>query len=83
MIDLTFTPQIRSVFEKSRDLSLDLKRNGVDMDIFFHCFIHDLSLSCQTILDKYRCLDALKLASTKVMSKKKETKVISKRYTQK
>ena len=83
MIDLTFTPQIRSVFEKSRDLSLDLKRNGVDMDIFFHCFIHDLSLSCQTILDKYRCLNALKLASAKVMSKKKETKVISKRYTPK
>ena len=83
MIELPFTPQIRSVLEESRYLSLDLKRNGVDMDLFFHCFIHNLSLSCETLLKNYHCLEALRLASTRVISKKKETKVVSKDYTAK
>ena len=83
MIDLPFTPQIRSVFKESSDLSLTLKRNGVDMDLFFHCFINDLSLSCFTILDKYSCIEPLKLASAKIISKKKETKSISSKFTPK
>jgi len=83
MIDLPFTPQIRSVFKESSDLSLSLKRNGVDMDLFFHCFINDLSLSCFTILDKYGCIEPLKLASAKVITKKKETKSISSKFTPK
>ncbi len=81
MIDLPFTPQIRSVFKESSDLSLSLKRNGVDMDLFFHCFTNDLSLSCFTLLDKYGCIEHLKLASAKVLAKKKETKSVSSKFT--
>ena len=83
MIDLSFTPQIRSVFKESRELSSSLKRNGVDIDIFFHCFVNNLSLSCQTILEKYHCIEALRLSSMRVISKKKETRKVSKAYTPK
>ena len=83
MNDFPTTPQIKSVFQKSQELAIRLNRNGVDLDLFFHCFIQDLSLSCETILNKYDCVDALKLSSSKVLERKRPNKVISSKYTSK
>jgi len=83
MNDFPTTPQIKSVFQKSQELAIRLDRNGVDLDLFFHCFIQDLSLSCETILDKYDCVDALILSSTKVLERKRPNKVVSSKYTSK
>ena len=83
MNDFPTTPQIKSVFQKSQELAIRLGRNGVDLDLFFHCFIQDLSLSCETILNKYDCVDALKLSSSKVLERKRPNKVVSSKYTPK
>jgi len=83
MNSLPFTPQIRSVFNQSQDLSLELQRSGVDLDIFFHCFIHNLSLSCETILDRYDLIEPLQLSSTNILTKKKPTKTVSGKFTPK
>ena len=52
MLRLPLTPHIEGVLEKSQDLSIILERNGVDIDLFFHCFLNDLSLSCSSIFKK-------------------------------
>ncbi len=83
MNDFPTTPQIKSVFQKSQELAIRLGRNGVDLDLLFHCFIQDLSLSCETIFNKYDCVDALKLSSAKVLERKRPNKVISSKYTSK
>ena len=54
MIRLPLTPHIEGVLEKSQDLSIHLERNGVDIDLFFHCFLMDLSLSCSSIFKRVR-----------------------------
>ena len=38
MVQLPFTPHIEGVLQKSKDLSVILERNGVDIDILFHCY---------------------------------------------
>ena len=38
MVQLPFTPHIEGVLQKSKDLSVILERNGVDLDILFHSF---------------------------------------------
>ena len=81
--DFPTTPQIESVFQKAQGLAITLERNGVDLDLFFHCFIQDLSLSCETILNKYDCIDALRLSSTTVLERKRPNKVVSSKYTSK
>lgn len=83
MNDFPTTPQIKSVFQKSQELAIRLGRNGVDLDLFFHCFIQDLSLSCETILNKYDCVDALILSSTAVLERKRPNKVVSSKNTSK
>ena len=52
MIRLPLTPHIEGVLKKSQDLSVHLERNGVDIDLFFHCFLMDLSLSCSSIFKR-------------------------------
>ena len=49
MLDLPLTPHIEGILAKAKDLSFSKERNGVDLDIFFHCFIEYLSLSCSSI----------------------------------
>jgi len=83
MIDLPFTPQLRSVLQKSKELALTCERNGVDMDIFFHCFLDDLSLSCEALLGNLDLLEELHLASMTVIANKKPTKTVSKNFTPK
>ena len=83
MNDFPTTPQIESVFQKAQDLAIRLERNGVDLDLFFHCFIQDLSLSCETILNKYDCINALQFSSTAVLERKRPNKVVSSKYTSK
>jgi len=78
MIKLPLTPHIEGVFQKSKDLSITLKRNGVDLDLLFHCFICDLSLSCSSILKKTGIdYDELVKDSKNVLNKKRKTKNIS------
>jgi ATP-dependent Clp protease ATP-binding subunit ClpC len=83
MIDIPFTPQIRCVFNRSKELAFKSGRNGVDLDILFHCFLEDLSLSCETLLGNLDILSPLQISSIKIMSAKKPTKRVSKDFTPK
>ena len=79
MTRLPLTPHIEGVLEKSQDLSVILKRNGVDIDLFFHCFLSDLSLSCSSIFKKVHVdpKEWLK-ESRNFLSKKRENKNVTK-----
>src|SRR5210317_608886 len=81
MYDLPFTPQLTSIFKKSQELNELLERNRVDIDVFFHSFINDLSLSCSTLLEKFSSEEALRLASLQVIEKKKPQKITSRKYS--
>ena len=79
MTRLPLTPHIEGVLKKAQDLSLIIKRNGVDVDLFFHCFLSDLSLSCSSIFKKVNIdpKDWLR-ESRQVLSKKRENKNVKK-----
>ena len=79
MPKLPLTPHIEGVLEKAQELSVILKRNGVDIDLFFHCFLSDLSLSCTSIFKKVHIdpKDWLK-ESRHFLSKKRENKNVKK-----
>ncbi|MDB4317744.1 AAA family ATPase [bacterium] len=83
MNDLPLTPQLVSVFENAKNLTEGLQRDKVDLDIFFFCFIEDISLACGTILEKQCSLEALRLASLEIVNKKKPNKNISRSYSSK
>ena len=81
MVDLPFTPHIDGIIQKSKDLSVILERNGVDIDIFFHCFISDLSLSCSSIFKKIGVdNDELVKDSRNILHKKRKNKNISNKF---
>jgi len=72
---LPLTPHLEGIIEKSKNLSLILKRNGVDVDLFFHCFLNDLSQSCKTIFRNVGVDPAHLLAESRdVLSKKRANK---------
>jgi ATP-dependent Clp protease ATP-binding subunit ClpC len=81
MVQLPFTPHIEGVLQKSKDLSVILERNGVDLDILFHCFISDLSLSCTSIFKKIG-VDGGELIkdSRNILHKKRKNKNISDKF---
>jgi ATP-dependent Clp protease ATP-binding subunit ClpA len=78
---LPLTPHLEGIIEKSKSLSLILKRNGVDIDLFFHCFLNDLSQSCKTIfrnvgVDPNELLaESRNVLSKKRINKKPTTKI--------
>ena len=75
MTRLPLTPHIEGVLEKSQDLSVILKRNGVDIDLFFHCFLSDLSLSCSSIFKRVHIDPKEWLKESRhCLSKKRENK---------
>ena len=75
MHNLPFTPHIQGVLEKTKELAGILKRNGADVDLFFHCFLSDLSQSCSSIFKKVNIdpKDLIK-ESRSVLSKKRINK---------
>jgi len=75
VIKLPLTPHLEGILEKSKDLSIILKRNGVDIDLFLHCFLNDLSQSCKSIFKAVNIdvKDILK-ESRLVLSSKRENK---------
>lgn len=81
MNDLPFTPQLEAILKNAQDLNEHLGRNKVDIDVFFHSFISDLSLSCQNFLEDFSSVEALRIASQKTIEKKKPNKVVSRRYS--
>lgn len=83
MNDLPFTPQLTCIFKDAQDLNKLLGRNKVDIDVFFHAFINDLSLSCEIFFEQFFCRDALLLASKKIIDKKKPNKVVCEKYSTK
>ena len=83
MNDLPFTPQLSSILKNSQDLTEYLGRNKVDLDIFFSCFIQDVSLSCETILGRYDSVEALNVSAENVLRKKKPNKEVSRQYSSK
>ena len=81
MVQLPFTPHIEGVLQKSKDLSVILERNGVDLDILFHCFISDLSLSCTSIFKKIGVdYNELVKDSRNILHKKRKNKNISDKF---
>ena len=79
MPKLPLTPHIEGVIEKTKELSNILYRNGADVDLFFHCFLSDLSQSCSSIFKKVNVdpKDLLKESRT-VLSKKRKNKYAKK-----
>ena len=79
MTSLPLTPHIEGVLEDTKNLCGVLGRNGADIDLFFHCFINDLSLSCFSLLKKVdiNLKDLLK-ESRNVLSRKKKNKYTKK-----
>ena len=79
MPKLPLTPHIEGVIEKTKELSNILYRNGADVDLFFHCFLSDLSQSCSSIFKKVNVdpKDLLK-ESRAVLSKKRKNKYAKK-----
>lgn len=75
MTSLPFTPHIEGVIKTTEELCDVLYRNGADIDLFFHCFLNDLSESCLSIFKKVDIdpKDLLK-ESRKVLSKKRKNK---------
>ena len=78
MTELPLTPHIQGVLHKAELLAKALGRNGVDLDLFFHCFLDDFSLSCVSV---FNALDLrvgeFVSASHKVISNKKKNKKTS------
>jgi hypothetical protein len=72
MTNLPFTPHIEGVIKTTEELCDVLYRNGADTDLFFHCFLNDLSESCSSIFKKVDVdpIDLLK-ESRKVLSKQR------------
>jgi ATP-dependent Clp protease ATP-binding subunit ClpC len=79
MTNLPFTPHIEGVIKTTEELCDVLYRNGADTDLFFHCFLNDLSESCSSIFKKVDVdpIDLLK-ESRKVLSKKRKNKYTKK-----
>jgi len=75
-----FTPQIRSVIKDSETACIGMHRHCLDIDIFFDCFLDDLSLSCVKIIEKYKIKEALYKASDSVIQRKKRNKNCSKKF---
>ena len=75
MPSLPLTPHIEGVLEKTKELSVILHRNGADIDLFFHCFLNDLSQSCSSIFKKVN-VDPKNLLkeSREVLRKKRKNK---------
>lgn len=81
MNDLPFTPQLKAILKNAQDLNEHLGRNKVDIDVFFHSFVNNLSLSCQNFLEQFSSVEALRIASQNIIEKKKSNKVVSRRYS--
>ena len=78
MPKLPLTPHIQGVLRKAQLLAKTLKRNGVDVDLFFHCFLNDLSLSCASIFNVLELpLKDFLIASDEVVANKKKNKKTS------
>ena len=75
MLNLPLTPHIQGVLHKAELLAKTLKRNGVDVDLFFHCFISDLSLSCASVFSVLNLdINDFLVSSKKVINKKRKNK---------
>lgn len=79
MTSLPFTPHMEGVIKTTKELCEVLYRNGADIDLFFHCFLNNLSESCTSIFKKVDVepKDLLK-ESRKILSKKRKNKYTKK-----
>ena len=78
MPKLPLTPHIQGVLHRAGLLATLLKRNGVDIDLFFHCFINDLSLSCRAAFKNLGLpIEDFLEVSDKVVTAKRKNKNIS------
>lgn len=83
MTEYTFTSGIKGVIENAKALTEELHRYNLDLDILFHSFISNLSLSCDSILEKYSLIEILRYESARVIDSKKKTKKCSSGYSPK
>lgn len=75
-----FTPQIRNVIKASQEAAVAMHRHCVDIDIFFDCFLDNLSLSCVSLFEKYNIKESLFSNSDSVILKKKRNKNCSDKF---
>lgn len=80
MTDLPLSPIVQNVLQDSQELAGKLHRNGVDIDLFFHSFINNLSLSCEFILSNLDLIEILQYESINVIEKKKPNKTTSQKF---
>ena len=73
---MKFTSDLNAVIKDARKMALDLHRSSVDLDIFFDCFIKNLSLSCSILLRKLDLEEDLLIQSSIEIRKKRSTKLV-------
>ena len=83
MTEYKFTAGIKGVIVNAKALTEELHRYNLDLDILFHSFISNLSLSCDSILEKYSLIEILRYESARVIDSKKKTKKCSSGYSPK
>jgi ATP-dependent Clp protease ATP-binding subunit ClpC len=76
-----FTPQTLLILENAKKTALSMHRHCVDIDIFFDCFLDDLSLSCLNIIEKFNLKQTLFSSSDQVMLGKKQNKTCSSKFS--
>jgi ATP-dependent Clp protease ATP-binding subunit ClpC len=70
MIKLPITPHLQGIIEDCKLLSINLNKSGIDLDLFFYCFMNKINLSSFNIFS--RCdIDTVKLTQTALSFVKK------------
>jgi ATP-dependent Clp protease ATP-binding subunit ClpC len=70
MIKLPFTPHLQGIIEDCKLLSVRLNKSGIDLDLFFYCFMNKMNLSSFNIFSKCE-INTAELTSTALSFVKK------------
>lgn len=78
MTKLPLTPHIEGILERAKEAAKSMHRNRVDLDLFFHFFLSDLSLSCLSVLKNTNIKSRELLVQSKaILNKKRRNKKVS------
>ena len=71
---MPFTPQLEGIIKNSKETAIAMHRHCVDIDLFFDCFLDDLSMSCLRLLEKYNIKKQLFESSDSIIMRKQKNK---------
>ena len=81
MTKLPLTPHIEGILERAKEAAKSMHRNRVDLDLFFHFFLSDLSLSCLSVLKNTNIKSKELLVQSKaILNKKRRNKKVSEAF---